>query len=478
MTDQTVTFGNTLVVKGSSANALSVGVNGTTNPVMNIVTNVASPGTGLQVTGNASGSGVTVAAISSGGNDSLLLQGVGTGIVQTTATTASASVGAFKTINSNASAVGMATMLSNLSANNAANAAELGFSMNNATPAEKQFGAIRVTSSTVTAGAEGGTMILRTMQSGAMTTVVTLSSAGLTTLANGLTVTAGGAVVTAGGLQVTAGNVGVGTAPISNVGLFLSETVTASGGNAFGLASGPTLTAAANSDVLTGLQTKPVIATATKTGLTVYGHQIDLSQGQATGVTTAIGQRIETVTVGVTNDYGEFILAPSGGGTNNAHMVLGSAANGGTQIIDTSVAGCKLTTAGAWTSASHEWLPDGQRWKVPTGAASDLPLLDMLQRLHVHIYDVTGEPYRLAGGEPCGADCDGPDVCQDAQHFGQVAEADQRGHIGLFAEQLHAVSPLLSRDGLGVDAVSLAAFSLAALQALAARITALEAKRA
>jgi len=62
-----------LTITASSANALAVGPNGTTNPTLNVVTNVASAATGLSITGNAAGAGVTLTATSSGADESITL---------------------------------------------------------------------------------------------------------------------------------------------------------------------------------------------------------------------------------------------------------------------------------------------------------------------------------------------------------------------------------------------------------------------
>jgi hypothetical protein len=73
------TISGALTITASSANALAVGPNGTTNPTLNVVTNVASAATGLSITGNAAGSAVTLAALSSGANENLAVAAKGTG---------------------------------------------------------------------------------------------------------------------------------------------------------------------------------------------------------------------------------------------------------------------------------------------------------------------------------------------------------------------------------------------------------------
>lgn len=61
----------------SSANAFFVGPNGNTNPALRVVTNVASAATGLSITGNAVGSGVTLTVLSSVSTEALNLSGKG-----------------------------------------------------------------------------------------------------------------------------------------------------------------------------------------------------------------------------------------------------------------------------------------------------------------------------------------------------------------------------------------------------------------
>lgn len=55
----------------SNAAAVAIGPNGNTNPTFRVVTNVASAATGLSITGNAAGSGVTLQALSSGANEDI-----------------------------------------------------------------------------------------------------------------------------------------------------------------------------------------------------------------------------------------------------------------------------------------------------------------------------------------------------------------------------------------------------------------------
>jgi hypothetical protein len=66
---------------GTSTQLVAFGANGKTNPVFNVDASAVSVATGLNVQGLAAGSGVYLKAISSGTNESLYLEGKGTGAV-------------------------------------------------------------------------------------------------------------------------------------------------------------------------------------------------------------------------------------------------------------------------------------------------------------------------------------------------------------------------------------------------------------
>ncbi len=65
----------------ASANALAVGNNGATNPVLQVDSNTANQATGVKVTGAAAAAGVAVAAISSGTNENLTIDAKGSGTI-------------------------------------------------------------------------------------------------------------------------------------------------------------------------------------------------------------------------------------------------------------------------------------------------------------------------------------------------------------------------------------------------------------
>ena len=88
-----------VTLTSASATAFNVGANGATNPVFQLNANTASVATGLKITGAAAGSGVALAAISSGSNESLQLSPKGTGIVLVGETAAVAATGGAATSN-------------------------------------------------------------------------------------------------------------------------------------------------------------------------------------------------------------------------------------------------------------------------------------------------------------------------------------------------------------------------------------------
>jgi len=64
---------------GASANRVAVGLNGNTNPVLRVNTNIASQATGIEIIGRAAAAGVDISVISSGANENLSIYGKGTG---------------------------------------------------------------------------------------------------------------------------------------------------------------------------------------------------------------------------------------------------------------------------------------------------------------------------------------------------------------------------------------------------------------
>lgn len=72
---------SSLAITSSSANALAVGLNGTTNPAFQVDSSIASQAAGLKITGRAAANGVDLAVISSGTNEGLGINAKGSGVI-------------------------------------------------------------------------------------------------------------------------------------------------------------------------------------------------------------------------------------------------------------------------------------------------------------------------------------------------------------------------------------------------------------
>ncbi len=79
-------FSGTVTITSTSASALAVGANGATNPVLSVNANTGSVATGLTIIGNAAASGVALTVLSSGTDDSLIINAKGTGGISLNAT--------------------------------------------------------------------------------------------------------------------------------------------------------------------------------------------------------------------------------------------------------------------------------------------------------------------------------------------------------------------------------------------------------
>lgn len=75
------TLNGATTISSTSANALAVGANGATNPVLKIDASTASVATGVSITGAAAAGGVAVAVVSSGTNENLTIDAKGSGSV-------------------------------------------------------------------------------------------------------------------------------------------------------------------------------------------------------------------------------------------------------------------------------------------------------------------------------------------------------------------------------------------------------------
>lgn len=104
-----------VVQTSNSATAFESGPNGSTNPVFRLVNNVASQATGLSITGNVSGSGVTLTALSSVANEAINIIAKGTANINLTATrvatTTFQATSAFITANNSPIRLGLSSLL-------------------------------------------------------------------------------------------------------------------------------------------------------------------------------------------------------------------------------------------------------------------------------------------------------------------------------------------------------------------------------
>lgn len=73
------TFTAAQTIQSNAAAAFAVGANGATNPVLQVDAATASVATGLKITGAAAGGGITLAAISSAANESIIISRKGSG---------------------------------------------------------------------------------------------------------------------------------------------------------------------------------------------------------------------------------------------------------------------------------------------------------------------------------------------------------------------------------------------------------------
>lgn len=85
-----------VTITSSSANALAVGPNGTTNPTLKVNSSTASAAGGLSITGAADAVGVAVAAIGSNTNEPLTLDAKGSGTVSIATSSTGGSIARIK----------------------------------------------------------------------------------------------------------------------------------------------------------------------------------------------------------------------------------------------------------------------------------------------------------------------------------------------------------------------------------------------
>ena len=102
------------IVQSADDNALTVGANGVTNPVLQINAATGSVATGVKITGAAAAGGVAVAAISSGTDENLTIDAKGAGTI-TLGGTSTGAIGLSRAVNATVSlAVGSGTAITKI----------------------------------------------------------------------------------------------------------------------------------------------------------------------------------------------------------------------------------------------------------------------------------------------------------------------------------------------------------------------------
>lgn len=132
-----------------------------------------------------------------------------------------------------------------------------------------------------------------------------------------------GAIVDSAGFKVTAGNVGIGVAPVPQIGLLmdgaiLSTSVTQSMISVKGIGS------SAATNAIRGIISQPSTEAAAFTSAAVASLQAASPiKGAGSTITSAYGLLVDPITSGNTNNYGIYVGAPSGASGENLGALIG-----------------------------------------------------------------------------------------------------------------------------------------------------------
>lgn len=238
----------------TSANAIAIGPNGSTNPMLKVNCNTGSAATGLEIVGAAAAGGMALKAISSGTNENLTLDAKGSGTVTINGTaTGAITLARATTISGNAAVTGTGTVTST-------SASALAVGANGATNPVLQVDANTASVATglkVTGAAAAAGVALAVISSGT-NEALTLDAKGSGTITLGGTSTG---AITLGRATTISGNTGVtGTGTVTST----SASALAVGANG---ATNPVLKVNANTaSVATGIE---VIGAAAAGGVDV-----------------------------------------------------------------------------------------------------------------------------------------------------------------------------------------------------------------
>lgn len=182
------TLSGAINVTSTSANAFTVGANGTTNPVLKVDASTASVATGVSITGAAAGSRAAISVISSGTNEGLSIDAKGTGQLLLNALvsgTTGAQIG------------GSANVSSTVLTVKSSNASAFAVGLNGATNPALQVDASTASSATgiqVKSAAAAAGVAIATISSGTDENLaIAAKGAGTVTFNPAVTATAGGA---------------------------------------------------------------------------------------------------------------------------------------------------------------------------------------------------------------------------------------------------------------------------------------------
>jgi hypothetical protein len=265
-------------ITSTSANALAVGANGTTNPVLQIDANTGSVATGIKITGAAAAGGVNIAAISSGTDENLTLNAKGTGTI----TLGNTSTGNITLTRATTASAGL-TSTTTLVASN-------GFTMST--------GALSLTSTSGSISSTGLTGLTQTLSSG--TAAITAPTLNLNTTGTGNT-TIGNST---GALTLVSG----GTSSWANTSGNLTLSTVTSGTLALTSAGAINLTAAAASTLSTVANTASAFRITD--GTTAY-HGIDTRTGTSGVAANSFTASAPTIASGASTFFNTAAFSPA-----------------------------------------------------------------------------------------------------------------------------------------------------------------------
>lgn len=340
----------------TSANAIAIGRNGATNPVIKVNAATSGAETGVEIVGAAAASGAVLKAISSGTNEALLIDAKGSGTIDLN-TTGTGAINAKRALNVTGAVTGTSTSASALTvgANGATNPV-LQIDANTASVATgiKITGAAAAAACALSVISSGTNEALKIDAKGSGTISIGSVSTGAialgraTTVTGALSVTGAGTVTSASASALTVGPSGAtnptlkvdGSTASAATGLQVKSAAAAAGLALSVISSGTnenlTLDAKGSGTItLGGTSTGNIVATraiAGALGITSAGATAGI--GYATGAGGAVTQ-ITSRTTGVTINKvsGAITLVSAAGSTTPASFTVTNSAVAATDVV-------------------------------------------------------------------------------------------------------------------------------------------------